>query len=78
MNRSPSAKYLAISSIQKEMDELDAKKGAVADQIKSHTDEIAKLRETLLIMTGANLAFRKIVDAAEEKPRVEGEQGACD
>lgn len=59
-------KFLSVSAIHRELDDTSTKTEAIVHKIKALTDEIAKLKETLLIMTGARLAFQKIVDASEK------------
>ena len=56
-------KYLAVSSIQKELTELEIKHENVLGKIKSLNEELAKLKETALVLTGAKMAFSKIVNA---------------
>jgi len=39
-------------------------------------NSIAKAKETLLVLTGAKLAFKKLVDALEENPKPQADQNA--
>ena len=63
-------KFLSVSAIHKELDDTRTKADAIMHKIKTLSDEIAKLKESLLIMTGAKLAFQKIVDASENPANV--------
>ena len=60
-------KFLSVNAIQKELDETTVKTDAIVHRIKALTDEVAKLKESLMIMTGAKLAFQKIVDASNKQ-----------
>lgn len=57
-------KYLCVAAVTKELQEVNTKSDAIVQKIKAQTEETAKLKETLMILTGAKLAFQKIVDAS--------------
>lgn len=59
-------KFLSVAAVQKELDEVNSKSDTILQKIKTMGEDIAKLKETLLIMTGAKLAFQKIVDASAQ------------
>lgn len=61
------AKYLDVSAIYKELEETNSRAEAIVEKIKSLNEETAKLKETLLILTGAKLAFKKIIDASQKR-----------
>lgn len=60
-------KFLSVNAIHKELEETTIKTDAIVHRIKALTDEVAKLKESLMIMTGAKLAFQKIVDASKKQ-----------
>lgn len=60
-------KFLSVNAIQKELEETTIKTEAIVQKIKALTDEVAKLKESLMIITGAKLAFQKIVDASKKQ-----------
>jgi len=62
--KEPSEKYLSVSIISKELEETVSRAEELTHKIKTQSDDIAKMKETLLILTGARLAFKKIVDAS--------------
>lgn len=64
--------FVSVSTISKELGEINEKSEAVSARVKSLTEELAKAKETLLVLTGAKLAFKKIVDASDEKQKPEG------
>ncbi len=59
-------KFLSVNAIHKELEDTSNKTEAIVQKIKALTDEVTKLKETLLLMTGAKLAFQKIVNASEQ------------
>lgn len=59
-----SEKYFCVAAITKELQDVNTKSDAIVQKIRAQTDETAKLKETLMILTGAKLAFQKIVDAS--------------
>lgn len=62
-------KYLDVATIDKELADTSARAEEIVDKIKSLNEETTKLKETLLILTGAKLAFKKIIDASEKRDR---------
>ena len=62
-------KYLDVASINKELEDTNSRAEEIVDKIKSLNEETAKLKETLLILTGAKLAFKKIIDASQKRDR---------
>lgn len=71
-------KYLSVTAIKKELEEVNAKSDAIMQKMKSTGEELAKLKETMLIMTGAKLAFQKIVDASEQEEETADARPAID
>lgn len=63
-------KFLSVNAIQKELEETTTKTEAIVHKIKALTDDVAKLKESLMIMTGAKLAFQKIVDSSKKQDGV--------
>lgn len=59
--------YVSLTAIGKELAEINEKSEAVSQKVKSLGEDLAKAKETLLILTGAKLAYKKIIDAASEK-----------
>lgn len=69
-----SEKYFCVAAITKELEDVNTKSDAIVQKIKAQTEETAKLKETLMILTGAKLAFQKIVDASGKPNVVEQKQ----
>jgi len=59
-------RFLSVNAIQKELEETTARTQDIVHKIKALQDEVTKLKESLMIMTGAKLAFQKIVDASKK------------
>ena len=60
-------KYLDVSTINKELEESSSRAEEIVEKIKRLNEETARLKENLLILTGAKLAFKKIIDASQKR-----------
>jgi len=61
--------FISVSAIGKELEEINGKSEAVSLRVKSLGEELAKAKETLLVLTGAKLAYKKIVDGSDESEK---------